>query len=162
MAINLYFIGPIRNEVIVFVTYVNSNYHLNSLDDIIKLDKPIAIQRDAYYGKVIERFIHHNDYKGYFVHVPDNETKLRLLKRGRISGFLEVKRNVIHGIKHDVQYYGLRYSGLIIHQNPIYFALSKQSINEALQQNIAQGFARLVEKGTLKEIVAKYQKHDFQ
>lgn len=48
-----YFIGPIRNEEIVFATYKKLNYNLAEINDILRLDKPIAIQRNAYYGEAL-------------------------------------------------------------------------------------------------------------
>lgn len=155
---NYYFIGPIRHETIVFATYKHENYPLNTIADILKLDKPIAIQRDAFYGEAIQNLLEQADYKESFVHVANNETKLRLLKRGRISGFLEAKRHVIHGIENDSNYDGIWFPDLVIHQNPIYFALSKKSIDESLKQRISDSFERIVAQGKIKEIVLKHQK----
>ena len=152
-----YFIGPIRNETIIFATYKNLNYTLDTIGDLIKLDKPVAIQRNAYYGKDIQRLLEHKDYKESFVHVPNNETKLRLLKHGRISGFLEAKRNIIHGIKNDNNYKDLWFPDLVIHHNPVYFALSKRSINASLKQKISESFSRLVAQGKIKAILLKHQ-----
>lgn len=155
---NYYFIGPVHDETIVFVTYKHEKDPLNTIADILKLGKPIAIQRNAYYGEVIQDLLQQADYKESFVHVADNETKLRLLKRGRISGFLEAKRNVIHGIKNDSDYEGVWFPDLVIHKNPIYFALSKKSINETLKQKISASFERLVAQGKIKEIVLKHER----
>ena len=152
-----YFIGPIRNEVIVFATYKNSNYVLTSIDDIIKLDKPIAIQRNAYYGEAIEYLLQHEKHHKMFINVTDNETKLKLLKRGRISGFLEARRNIIHGVKSDNNFKGVWFSNLEIHNNPVYFALSKKSINLELKQKISQSFEHLVTEGKIEQIVLKHQ-----
>ena len=156
-----YFIGPIRNEEIVFATYKHLNYNLTEIDDILRLDKPIAIQRNAYYGDALQRIINNKKYNELFVHVPSNEIKLKLLKHGRISGFLEAKRNIIHGINNDKIFKGVWFPALIFHKNPVYFALSKKSINEALKQRISAGFERLVIQGKIKEIVLKHQKQSF-
>ena len=152
-----YFIGPIRNEEIVFATYKKLNYNLTKIDDILRLDKPIAIQRNAYYGAALQRIINNEKNKELFVHVPSNEIKLRLLKRGRISGFLEAKRNIIHGINNDEIFADIWFSALVLHKNPVYFALSKKSINSELKQRISDGFERLVAQGKIKEIVLKHQ-----
>jgi polar amino acid transport system substrate-binding protein len=156
-----YFIGPIRNETIVFATYENNRVPINTIEDIVKLDKPIAIQRNAYYGEEIQYYLQHKYYKESFVHVANNETKLRLLKRGRISGFLEAKRNIIHGINNDENYKGVWFPDVIIHQNPTYFAFSKKSINKALKQKISEGFSRLVARGEIDKIIKKHQGNRF-
>jgi polar amino acid transport system substrate-binding protein len=154
---DFYFIGPIRHETVVFATYQHFNYNLKTITDIVNLDKPIAIQRNAYYGKVIQQLLEQEDYQESFVHVANNETKLRLLKRGRISGFLEAKRNIIHGIKNDNSYEGVWFPDVVINQTPVYFALSKKSINEELKQKISESFKRLVRQGKISEIVLEHQ-----
>jgi polar amino acid transport system substrate-binding protein len=155
--VDYYFIGPIHNETIVFVTYENRSAPLNTIADIFKLAKPIAIQRSAYYGKEIQKFIQQADYNESFVHVANNETKLRLLKRGRISGFLEAKRNIIHSIENDKNYEGVWFPDLVIHHNPIYFAFSKKSVNEALMLKISDSFDLLTSQGKIKQIILKHE-----
>jgi len=152
-----YFLGPINNEEIIFATYKHLNYNLTKIEDIFKLDKPIAIQREAYYGDAMQRLINDDMYKELFVVVANNKTKLRLLKRGRISGFLEAKRYIIHGIENNVNYKGLWYPNLVIYKNPTYFALSKESINKALKKRLFNGFEHLVAQGKIKEITQKHQ-----
>ena len=83
-----YFIGPMRNETIVFATFKKTVAPLKTIEDILKLDKPIAIQRNAYYGEEIEHYLQQKDYAESFVHVAKNETKLKLLKRGTYQWFL--------------------------------------------------------------------------
>jgi len=158
---NYYFIGPVHNETIVFVTYEHKTTPLKNIADILKLGRPIAIQRNAYYGKEVEKLLQQADYKESFVHVANNETKLKLLKRGRISGFLEAKRNIIHSIENDSNYKGVWFPDLVIHKNPIYFALSKKSINEALLLNISDSFDRLTSQGKIKEIILKHEQSHF-
>jgi len=154
---NYYFIGPVQNETIVFATYEHGSAPLNTIADILKLGRPIAIQRNAYYGKEIQHLLQQEDYKESFVHVANNETKLKLLKHGRISGFLEAKRNIIHSIENDSNYQGVWFPDLVIHQNPIYFAFSKNSINEKLILNISDSFDRLTSQGKIKEIILQHE-----
>jgi polar amino acid transport system substrate-binding protein len=155
--INYYFIGPVQNETIVFATYERGSAPLNTIADILKLGRPIAIQRDAYYGKEIHHLLQQEDYKESFVHVANNETKLKLLKHGRISGFLEAKRNIIHSIENDGNYQGVWFPDLVINENPIYFAFSKNSINEKLILKISNSFDRLTSQGKIKEIILKHE-----
>ncbi|KGJ96874.1 ABC-type transporter, periplasmic subunit family 3 [Colwellia psychrerythraea] len=152
-----YFIGPIRNEEIVFATYKTVEHNLTKVDDILKLDKPVAIQRNAYYGEAIQRLIDNEKYTELFVHVPNNDIKLKLLERGRISGFLEAKRHVIHGINNDEKFSNVWFPPLIFHKNPVYFALSKQSVDEQLINKIFNSFQRLLDQGKINEIISKHQ-----
>jgi polar amino acid transport system substrate-binding protein len=151
-----YFIGPIRSETIVFAMQKNAQYILNKTDDIITLDKPVAVQRNAYYGDEVQKLLQHEEFQDMFITVTENDTKLALLKHGRVSGFLEARRNIIHGVKNDINFEGIWFHPFVIHQDPIYFALSKKSVSPKLKQRLADAFARLIAQGKIKKIVSKY------
>jgi len=154
-----YFVGPVQNEEIVFATYKELNYNIIHVEDIFKLDKPIAIQRNAFYGKAMQQVIDDEKYQDLFIIVANNETKLRLLKRGRISGFLEAKRFIVNGIQQNASYTGLWFPDVVIHQSPIYFALSKKSISETLYLKLSTAFEHLTSQGKVKEIIIKHSQH---
>ncbi|WP_343817130.1 substrate-binding periplasmic protein [Colwellia asteriadis] len=147
-----YFIGPIRNEVIVLATNESANFSLNQISDITQLNKPIAIQRNAYYGEDIERLLADKQHQQHFIHVTDNKTKLKLLKRGRISGFLEAKRNIINGVTSDEDFEGVWFQPLEFHSTPIYFALSKKSVTPSLKSRVENAFQQLKNQGGLKAV----------
>jgi polar amino acid transport system substrate-binding protein len=154
---SFYFIGPIRSEVIVLATNDDAKFSLKKISDITKLDKPIAIQRNAYYGPAIENLLKQKKYQEHFIHVTDNTTKLKLLKRGRISGFLEAKRNIINGVNSNANFEGIWYQPLVFHSNPIYVALSKKSVNNEVKGRIETAFERLITQGEIAAIDAKYE-----
>lgn len=141
-----HFVGPIRNEVIVLAKDANTPVKLSELSDIFTLDKPVAIQRGSYYGPVIERMVMSEAGKESFVQLVENDTKLTLMKTGRITGFLEAKRNLTIGPEQTARYKGIWFHPLVIHQSPIYFALSKKSINEALLQRLQVAFNTHIRK----------------
>ena len=154
---SFYFIGPVRQEVIVLATADNAQLSLNETTDILKLKKPIAIQRNAYYGETIKNLLKHKKYQKHFIHVTNNKTKLKLLKRGRISGFLEAKRNIINGVNSSDDFDGIWYQPFVFHNNPIYFALSKKSISVVMKDKIENAFQALLEQGKLSNIKARYK-----
>jgi len=147
-----YFIGPIRQEVIVLATHKDSELNLLHIEDLYHLKKPIAVQRNAYYGEHIQNLITNKDYAHMFIFVTDNETKLAQLNRGRIIGFLEAKRNIVHGVKNIESFKNVSYQPLVLHQNPVYFAFSKKSVNHSLYLKIKSAFDTLVIQGTIAEI----------
>ena len=153
---SFYFIGPIRDEIIVLATREDAQFELNQVADIVTLNKPIAIQRNAYYGEAIDHLLKQKKYQQHFIHVTDNKTKLKLLKRGRISGFLEAKRNIINGVNSDSDFSGVWFKPLVFHTNPIYFALSKQSVSLEVKDRIAESFQQLKDQGIIDAIDAKH------
>ena len=153
---SFYFIGPIRDEVIVLATLAGAQFKLNEVSDITTLDKPIAIQRNAYYGEAIDSLLQQAEYQHHFIHVTDNKTKLKLLKRGRISGFLEAKRNIINSVNSDTDFDNVWFKPLVFHTNPIYFALSKKSISPEMKSKIEQSFEQIKTRGMIEAIDAKY------
>jgi len=134
------FIGPIRNEVIVLATDAETPVILSNITDILKLEKPIAVQRGSFYGPVIEKLRLSKAGKDNFVQVIDNDTKILLMRAGRISGFLEAKRNLTIGPERIARYEGIWFHPLIIHQSPVYFALSKKSVKAPLFKRIQSAF----------------------
>jgi len=144
--INFYFIGPFRTELIVLAVKENSKIQLNKVEDIIDLDKPIAVQRHGYYGDTVKNLIDDPKNKSHFIQVTDNESKVALLKLGRISGFLEEKRNLMIGDTATPRFEGVWYAPLIIHQSPVYYAFSKNSINQALLKRLNSAFSHLSPK----------------
>ena len=113
-----HFVGPIREEVIVLAKLVDQGLVLNGVNDILTLDKPIAVQRAAFYGPEIEGLMRSKEGKGHFIEVVDNETKLMLMRTGRIAGFLEAERNLTIGPNKTPRYQGIDFHSLIIHKKP--------------------------------------------
>ena len=141
-----YFIGPFRIESIVLAIKESSKIKLNKIEDILKLDKPIAIQRKGFYGDAIQRLVDDPKNKTHFIQVTDNESKVALLKLGRISGFLEEKRNLMIGNTATPRFEGIWYAPFIIHQSPVYYAFSKKSINNTLLKKLNSTFNHLAIK----------------
>jgi polar amino acid transport system substrate-binding protein len=135
-----YFVGPFRTESIVLATKENSKITLNKMEDILSFDKPIAVQRKGFYGETIKRFIDNPRNKAHFIQVTDNESKIALLRLGRIAGFLEEKSNLVMGNSATPRFEGIWYDPLIIHQSPIYYAFSKKSVDSVLLKKLNTAF----------------------
>ena len=153
-----YFIGPQRQENIVFATHAEHPFYVNSIEGLFSLTKPVAIQRGAYYGPDFEaRMKLETDSEEKFIYVPDNQLKLNLLRHGRISGFLEEKYNIIYQTEHNPDFVAIDMAPLIVNTEPVYFALSKQSVDKPTIAKLTQAYERLKRKGKFEEILKKYK-----
>ncbi|CAM4434194.1 MULTISPECIES: substrate-binding periplasmic protein [Pseudoalteromonas] len=152
-----YFIGPQRMETIVFAMNSGEPHQLDSLESLFHLSKPIAIQRNAYYGEAFTaRLARRTDSETQFIYVPDNQVKLNLLKKGRIAGFLEEKFNILYQSKNNPDFEKFAISSLVINENPVYFAFSKARTSSERLQRLSQAFERVKRSGKLAQITAKY------
>ncbi|RXF03661.1 transporter substrate-binding domain-containing protein [Pseudoalteromonas sp. PS5] len=152
-----YFIGPQRMETIVFAMNAHAPYQLDSLESLFHLSKPIAIQRNAYYGEAFtQRLKQRKDNETQFIFVPDNQVKLNLLKKGRIAGFLEEKFNILYQSQNNPDFEMFTINSLIINEDPVYFAFSKKRTSIERLQRLTQAFERLKRSGKLNQITEKY------
>ncbi|WP_440054872.1 substrate-binding periplasmic protein [Pseudoalteromonas sp. T1lg65] len=154
----IHFIGPQRNENIVFAMNRQFQYNIDSLEALFHLPYPIVIHKGAFYGKAFaERLEQRKEHDTQFIAMPDNQTKLSLLNTGRLAGFLEEKYNIMYQQEHNPEFSNIVISPYIIHQNPVYFAFSKESVSERQLKLFEQAFERLKSSGKLKEILKKYK-----
>jgi len=152
-----YFIGPQRQENIVFAMNAERVYFLDSISSLFELDAPIAIQRGAYYGSIFERrFIEEQDTDERFIYVPDNQLKLDLLRNGRISGFLEEKYNIIYQVQNNPDFMKVAISPLVINSEDVYFAFSKASVSKSQLKIFEKALLSIKKSGKLTAILKKY------
>ncbi|MEC4088287.1 substrate-binding periplasmic protein [Pseudoalteromonas rubra] len=154
-----YFIGPQRMETIVFAMNQLRPYPVQTLSDLFKLPVPVAIQKGAFYGHVFNELLLREQTKDgsqRFIYVADNQRKLSLLKHGRIAGFLEEKFNVLYQSQHNPDFAHITMSSLVVNREPVYYALSRQSVSAQDLQQLVSAFERLQHSGRLTRILAKY------
>ncbi|WP_231658954.1 MULTISPECIES: transporter substrate-binding domain-containing protein [Pseudoalteromonas] len=152
-----YFIGPQKQENIVFAMNAERSYSINTVSSLFELDAPIAIQRGAYYGSTFEkRFIEEQDTDERFIYVPDNQLKLDLLRHGRISGFLEEKYNIVYQVQNNPDFMKVTISPFVINSEPVYFAFSKTSVSKLQIKKFEKAFLNIKKSGKLAVILKKY------
>ncbi|WP_234401216.1 substrate-binding periplasmic protein [Pseudoalteromonas sp. T1lg23B] len=153
-----YFIGPQRMENIVFATNTKRPFYVQSLEQLFSLAMPVAIQRGAYYGEAFEKRMKQEvDSEDKFTYVPDNQRKLHLLRHGRISGFLEEKYNIIYQVQHNPDFIEIEIAPLVVNSEPVYIAVSKESVSRAQIEQLKEAFERLRSSGKLAQILKKYK-----
>ncbi|MDM8516234.1 transporter substrate-binding domain-containing protein [Desulfobacterales bacterium HSG16] len=152
------FIGPQLDETVVLVVRKDSNYELNSLDDIKKLPKAIGIEKGKYYGKAFKdkrkndkEFDKRIDGTDNFIF---NERKLR---KKHISGFLGYGYNVFARFKKNPMYKNFKVHSLVVQKDWVYFGLSKKSVSGDMLQKLQKAYDRATKKGTFKEVQNRYR-----
>ncbi|KZN42196.1 MULTISPECIES: substrate-binding periplasmic protein [Pseudoalteromonas] len=153
-----HFVGPQRMETIVFAMNAERLFDVETMEDLFSLPVPVAIQQGAFYGpRFTQRYEKQLNKGTQFIFVPDNQTKLSLLKHGRIAGFLEEKFNIIFQSTNHPDFMTIKIAPLIINQSPVYYAFSKKSVSEKQLKQLTEAFSSLNKSGRLSEILKKYQ-----
>ncbi len=153
----IHFIGPQRQENIVLISLASSPITIEKFNNLNTFGKPIAIQKGAYYGEKLARMLEEDDKdNSHFIVIPNNEAKLSLLHRGRVSGVIEEKLNILHQIKNTPQLTNTAVYPVVVHVNPVYFALSRASTSPLLLVKLNKAFATLQQNDILTRIAQKY------
>lgn len=151
------FIGPQLDETVVLVVRKDSDYELNSLDDIKKLPKAIGIEKGKYYGKAFkDKRENDKEFNKQIDAAPDFIFNERKLDKKHISGFLGYGYNVFARFKNNPLYKDFKVHSLVIQEDWIYFGVSK-SIPDVMLQKLQKAYDRATEKGTFEEIKKRYR-----
>lgn len=153
-----YFIGPQRNETIVFVTHKSRPYILKSYQDLLTLPAPVAIHRDAVYGPEVDSLLKNTlNVEERFTFVTNNKLRVSMLKHGRISGFFAEKYNMLYQSENNPDYMQVEINPFIINREPVYIALSKQSVSPKIKQRLEVALMQLKHSGKIQNILKKYK-----
>jgi polar amino acid transport system substrate-binding protein len=153
-----YFIGPQRNETIVFVTHKSRPYTLESYQDLLTLPAPIAIHRDAFYGPEVDALLKNTaNVEERFTVITNNKLRISMLKHGRISGFFAEKYNMLYQSENNPDYMQVEINPFVINREPVYIALSKQSVSPKIKARLEQALEKLKQTGKIKAILKKYK-----
>lgn len=125
----IHFIGPQRIEQILVVSKASPKIILNRFEDIKSTPLPIGVQEGAFYGSDFTKYVSSlSNPDTYFFKVPNNDTKLSLLIKDRIFGFLEERLNIEYEIRHQLTPRDVYIHPLVVNEAPVYFAFSKASL----------------------------------
>lgn len=127
----IHFIGPQRIEQILVVGKASPKIILNRFEDIKSTPLPIGVQEGAFYGSDFTKFVSSlSNPDTYFFKVPNNDTKLSLLIKDRIFGFLEERLNIDYEIRHPLALKDVYIQPpLITNKVTCYFALNIESLS---------------------------------
>lgn len=146
------FIGPHYEEQIKLLIKETKSFQIQKHEDLLQLPKHIQITKGAWYGERMNQLIQDNLDKFRF-----NQSTLSSFEKvrfDRVSGWILPVTPGIHKLD---EYQGFKYHPFVIHSNPVYFGLSKLSVEPALVQRLQDSLERVKQRGEFEKILQKYE-----
>ncbi len=151
------FLGPHYFVVMKLLVKQDSNYPIHTHEDLKKLPGKLAFRKGGWYGKEIdqllkdESFLKKVDWITGRSQLPTTGERIRL---GRVSG---TPVGDVPGFLQQDIYQGLKLHPFVLHQEPLYFGLSKKSVDRALFEKLQAALERVQTRGDFEKILAKYR-----
>ncbi|MBV2127485.1 substrate-binding periplasmic protein [Arsukibacterium indicum] len=133
-----YFVGPHHIERMVVIAPQSIADSITSLEQLLALDGVISVTEGAYYGPQWQQLLLENPALAERLFAASgNQQKLAMLVSGRVIASFEDEAIVDELLKREEL--STKYRKLfVIHENPVYFAFSRQSVNPALLAQLQQ------------------------
>lgn len=148
-----HYIGPVLPEKFILVVPENSDYQINSLDDIKNLSLPIGKGINLYLGDKFETKIAQDpEFAKMFYPVGDSMENPRSYIGNRLSARLEVWDVSMFDQQRGYNFSGLKIHPFIVKETPIYWGFSRKTVDGALLQKIIENHAKNVESNTYQQI----------
>lgn len=146
-----YFIGPHHSERMVVVARSELQSHVSDLYQLLNTPGLISITEGAYYGPLWQKLMQDPLLKRRLFYAAGNQQKLAMLVSDRVVATLEDE-----AIIDELLQYGdlaTRYVKLfVIHENPVYFAFSRQAISPERYQALRNHWQQMQESGEVERI----------
>jgi polar amino acid transport system substrate-binding protein len=154
----LWFIGPQRDETIVLMVNKNSDFKIDSLDDIKALNKKIGVENGAFYGEEFD-----NKYKtdpafaSLIVQAVNTDMLINMLEVNRIIGFFEDRYSSAYKMKTLAQYKDVKTHSFLVNQGLVYFGFSKKSVSVKLLARLQKAYERASAAGRFEAVIEGYR-----
>jgi ABC-type amino acid transport substrate-binding protein len=152
----LNFIGPHYFEQIRVLISENQNYEITKHEDLFNLPGKIAVIRGTYLGEKMMQMLENEKFKKRTIlastsNSPSIFEKLRL---GRISAFIDTE---MPGILKADAVKGLKFHSFIVNAEPVYFGVSKKSVDQPMLDKLQAAVERIRKRGEFEKILKKYE-----
>ncbi|MFD2165706.1 substrate-binding periplasmic protein [Thalassotalea euphylliae] len=149
------FIGPHREEKILLATPRWRFPPISTWQELEQADAHFIWQTGAYYGENMEELVSdQSNFKGTISYQSDNEVMIDLVARKRADGFFVESDFLSFHQQYDQRYQQLSANPLIINSEPVYFAFSKSSVDQATFERFERAFDTLKEQGMWQRLEA--------
>jgi len=151
-----YFLGPHHIEKIVVVGNKSLKNKVTNLNDILARDGLISVTNGAYYGAQWKNaFQQYPSLEYRIIELSENQQKFSMLTMERVDVTLEDENVVDELLEQDI--FKDRYVKLFtLHENFVYFALSKKLVSESLYQEMTQAWQKMLASGEVNSIKQQY------
>ncbi len=151
-----HFIGPHYFETIRLVVAKDSNYHIEKHADLKNLPKKIMRERETYFGEEMAKLAKDESFAKHIQWTSQVGLTAQVIEKialGRVSGFLSyVTPGALKKVTQAVKYHPF-----VINADPVYFGVSKKSVDPATLKRLQEAVERLSAKGFFGSILKKYE-----
>ena len=147
-----YFVGPHHIERMVVVASERVPDSVKSLQQLVELDGAISVADGAYYGPLWQQLLQDNPalIPRIFA-AAGNQQKLAMLVSGRVMASLEDEATVDELLEQNDLQHAYR-KLFVIHNNPVYFAFSRKSIDNAMYLQLQQQWQLMLASGEVNRL----------
>jgi polar amino acid transport system substrate-binding protein len=151
-----HFIGPHYSEIIRLVMAKDSNYHIEKHEDLKNLPQKIMLELGTFYGEEMERLLKDKSFNKniqWTSQVGLTPPTIEKITLGRVSGFLSyVTPGALKKLTQEVKYHPF-----VINADPVYFGVSKKSVDPLILKRLQDAVERLKASGEFEKILKKYE-----
>lgn len=146
-----YFIGPHHTERMVVVGERELQYQVNDIYQLLRRPGLISITEGAYYGPLWQQLLDDPLLQRRLFYASGNQQKLAMLASERVIATLEDESIVDELLQHP-DLAGRYVKLFVIHENPVYFAFSRQAISPERYQALRNHWQQMQESGEVESI----------
>lgn len=151
-----HFSTPYRQELnSLFILRDLKSTPIRSLQEFLHMGKRLGVTLGYFYGQELQSLFDKKEYHGQLSYVRDNIQLYQMLDKRRIDGFLADALTVSYQSKQFPEIYRFR---PVLHANasPIFFMLSKKTIEPAFVEKLNSTLEDMKSSGTLFNITNQY------
>ena len=146
-----------KTDVEVLVVKSDTDFNINSLDDLKRLPHKVAFETGNVLGETFDaKYKNDEDFRNVFFPMT-NLNQVDMLLRERVSGLLDMLANAKYNIKNDPKWKDLKIHPFVISEMPSFFAFSKKSISEKTLIKLHAANIRNINNETYDKIFRKWK-----
>jgi len=154
----IHFLGPMRQEVMALIVPKQSGVSISSLDDLKRFLKPIGIVRGFFYGVDFHsKYMNDTRFKDRFYVANSSQNNFNMLINNRLSAVVGDYFNIVHWLNVTGLNSAYEIHPFSIHENDVYFGLSKRNVSDDDMSKLIAANARLIKAGRYREIIDQYR-----
>ncbi len=151
-----HFIGPHYFEIYRLVVAKDSDYHIEKHEDLKHLPHKIMLELDSYYGEEMAKLVQDESFAKniqWTSQVGLTPPIIEKITLGRVSGFGSyVTPGALKKLTQDVKFHPF-----VLNANPVYFGVSKTSVDPATFKRLQEAVERLTARGEFEKILKTYE-----
>ena len=159
-----YWIGPERLITMsLIIKEFNLHHKIKTFDDFTRICKKMnsffAYQQDVNYPvEFVNKLKNDRDFNSCFTKAIKPDLFIKMLSNNLIIGYFDEKTSIEYYINNYPEYNDIVIHPFVLSQEPVFFAVSKKSVDVDTANKLFEAYYRLWESGKIKEIINKWSK----